>query len=170
MPSLLARSPALTASSMKQLKRNTHSGRESTELSSTQMQTNKRIFTSQDLAPSHALSRSQPIPIQSKMDQPKSDDPYDQVDTQAQYDMATWNMYVLITNARRLRALNQGISGSFIEAPNHTSIEAHEGCILQPSTSQVERLRGQGCVTPFSPVHQPSFDVCQDGIFELDPM
>eukprot|EP00956_Cyclotella_meneghiniana_P041854 scaffold242288_cov23-Cyclotella_meneghiniana.AAC.1 len=72
--------------------------------------------------------------------------------------MATWNMYVLITNARRLRALNQGISGSFIEAPNHTSIEAHEGCILQPSTSQVERLRGQGCVTPFSPVHQPSFD------------
>ena len=138
------------------------------------MPPNKRILTSQDLTPAQALARSQPIPIQPKLDAPKSDDPYDEVDTQAQYDMATWNMYVLITTARRLRALNQGISVSPIEAPIRTSIKTHEGCILQSSASQVERSRGQGCGTPFSPVmspvHQPSFDAGHDGIFELDPM
>jgi hypothetical protein len=113
--------------------------------------------------------RSQPIPIKHTYtkNEIERNNPYDDADTQAQYEMATWNMYVLITTARRLRALNCGI--------NETSCK--ESAVLklnQPSATEIDWSRRRDCNNPFSsPVaspelHQPSVDDCCDGVFELD--
>eukprot|EP00956_Cyclotella_meneghiniana_P007939 scaffold10558_cov70-Cyclotella_meneghiniana.AAC.6 len=106
------------------------------------------------------------------MDETKSDDPYDEVvKAKAQYEMATWNMYALITNARRLRALNQFRCGTPIRVtPLQMKHQIHD------NINTVDQFNNQGCGTPFSPavspLHQPSLNeyAYYGDIFELDPM
>lgn len=110
-------------------------------------------------------SRSQPIPIKHSKKEPESIDPYDEVDTQAQYDMATWNMYMLITTARRLRAIHRNMNGFAVQAP--------VVAIVKPSISEIDESRRQGSTNPFSPALSPEprqspFDLCYDGVFELE--
>lgn len=145
---------------------------QSTRSSSQRMPPLKRIVTSQDPASSQSSRRSQPIPIIRKSDEIESDDPYDEVvKATAQYEMATWNMYALITTARRLRALNQAPCGSPIRiSPLQMKRQIHDNIIT------VDQSRSPGCGTPFSPavspLHQPSLkeNTCYGDIFELDPM
>ena len=155
---------------MKPPKRSTNRGPVSTDVAS--RMPSHRIIVMKDLS-IQPQSRSEPIPIKKhKTDESGSIDPYDSVDTRAQYELATWVMYMRITTARRIRALSCSLSErrSSAESSNHDT-----GCanIVQPSISELDISRKSGCRNPFpramSPdLDQASFDVCFDGIFELE--
>ncbi|KAL7508301.1 hypothetical protein ACHAXN_005371 [Cyclotella atomus] len=111
-------------------------------------------------------TRSQPIPIKSTKNEQDSSNQYDDVDTEAKYEMATWNMYVLITTARLRRAMNRSVDESLVEA-TLTNMNA-----VKPSLSELDKSRSQGCSNPISPAvhsvrHQSPLDD-YDFIFDLE--
>ncbi len=127
----------------------------------------KRIVISKDLPSVPSLSmdlrRSQPIPIK-KCEREPSQHEEEEVDT-APYDLATWNMYILITNARRLRAFSRSTSGD-------CSYEDPVAHVVQPVVAEVDGTVQESFSDSVSPdLHQPSFDeYYHDAIFDLDPM
>ena len=107
-------------------------------------------------------SRTQPIPIKhseaTESDYTESDEAVDR----AHYDLATWNMYMLITNARRLRAANQGLDESSTSASS-TEVSVED----QLPAPRV--YRDQECIEPRSTdLDESSYDDCYEGIFDLD--
>ena len=108
--------------------------------------------------------RTQPIPIKpSKTSHRESSYESDEEVDRAQYDLATWNMYVLITNARRLRAVARSLDGSIT---GDTSSESSEE---QPPVPQVYRDQDLYIPTESTDLDESSDDECYDDIFELDP-
>ncbi|KAL3805854.1 hypothetical protein HJC23_007815 [Cyclotella cryptica] len=126
----------------------------------------KRIFITKDIPSLSRQSRSQPIPI--KKCGREAYDSDDEVDT-AQYDLATWNMYVLITNARRLRAHSRRARGC-----GHCSTYQTASSNEIPSlVSELNRTVCQGFDDPVSSeLHSSSCDEFYHdcGVFDLDPM
>lgn len=127
----------------------------------------KRIFITKELPSLSRQSRSQPIPIKKNCGR----EPYDsddEVDT-AQYDLATWNMYVLITNARRLRAYHRRARGC-----GHGSTYQRAAPIeMTPLVSELNRTVCRGFDDPASTeLHPSSWDECHHdcGVFDLDPL
>lgn len=108
-------------------------------------------------------SRSQPIPI--IRDEAKRD--YVEEDSgkfMSKYDMATWNMYLLITNARRLREKSRQLDAAseFIESSSAIHIS-------QPSSPEPGLdTTSQGYISPGSGVQQPPLDECHCDVFAVD--
>lgn len=126
----------------------------------------KRIFVTKEIPSLSRPARSQPIPIKKCGREPYDSD--DEVD-RAQYDLATWNMYVLITNARRLRASSRR-SRDFGHCLAYEKAPVHE---MPPLVSELNRTVCQGFDDPGSPeLHQSSYDERHHecGVFDLDPL
>lgn len=120
-------------------------------------------FDNLPTCPSHSSSRTQPIPIKpSKNGHLESSYETDEEVDRAQYDLATWNMYMLITSARRLRAANRSLDSSETSATCAESIEE------QPPVPQVYRDQVYIHTQPTG-FGESTYDECYDGIFELDP-
>jgi hypothetical protein len=142
------------------LKRSTHSGRSAEDASSIPKRiviTKLETLTARPTPPSKI---TQPIPIKQDKNHRESYEPDNEANA-AKYDLATWNMYVLITNARRMRALSS-ISGS-TTCTSSTESSVNE----KPPVPQVYTIEGYDeAVSP--DLDDSSSDDCYDDIFELD--
>lgn len=107
-------------------------------------------------------SRTQPIPIKpseaTKIDYNASDEAVDR----AHYELATWNMYMLITNARRLRAANQAQDARFTSASSAETSEEE-----QLPAPRVYRDQ-ESIETRSTDLDESSYDDYDEGVFDLD--
>lgn len=110
--------------------------------------------------PRPSRSITQPIPIKTT----KSRRPYESGEEAdwAKYDLATWNMYVLIVSARRFRAAERSLNGSCARVTGTSCIESIE----QPPVPQVYRNLEPVSVSP--ELNEAPYDGCYGDIFELD--
>lgn len=156
---------------MKPLKRSTNGGPVSSDIVS-KMPPERILFITKELS-TQPQSKSEPIPIKKhKTEDSESIDPYDSADMHAQYEFATWVMYMRITTARRIRALSSSLGDRICSTETSNDGAAHTH-VAKPSIAELDMTRKHGCRNPFprpmSPdLDQSSFDVCSDGIFELE--
>ena len=141
---------------MNLLKRITHSGQAVQETSSHPPKQIVLAKTSTDI-PGPSRSSTQPIPIKAT----KSWGQYesDEEAEWAKYDLATWNMYVLIVSARRFRAVERSSNDCTQHVTSTESIE-------HPPAPRVHRNHEPVAVSP--ELNEAPYDGCYGDIFELD--